>query len=293
MKRVPPQVLVWVGILGLFLALCASSGAGTVTYTYDDAGRLIRADHVGGKSIRYSYDSSGNMTTLTTGPALPQVTIEATDANAAELASDTAQLTVSRAGEMGNPLTVKYSMGGTATNGVDYSKMSGSLTIPAGSVNAPVMIKPRNDKVYEGNETVVVTLLPSSSYTLGSPDSATVNLVDDEAPPPTVSIAPAAASVLEGSSSGIQLTLSRTGITSKALTVKLIIGGTAKVKKDFGRLSGIVKIPAGSSIATVSIVPIPDTADEADEAVELTIAPKRAYLVGSPGKATVTITDDD
>ncbi len=33
----------------------------TVTYTYDDAGRLIGVDHGDGKTITYTYDDAGNL----------------------------------------------------------------------------------------------------------------------------------------------------------------------------------------------------------------------------------------
>ena len=35
--------------------------AGTINYTYDDAGRLIRADYGNGKEITYTYDNAGNL----------------------------------------------------------------------------------------------------------------------------------------------------------------------------------------------------------------------------------------
>ena len=33
----------------------------TVTYTYDDAGRLIQADYGGGAVLDYAYDAAGNL----------------------------------------------------------------------------------------------------------------------------------------------------------------------------------------------------------------------------------------
>jgi len=47
--------------------------------------------------------------------------------------------------------------------------------------------------------------------------------------------------------------------------------------------------------ATVDFVirPVPDTRDEADETVTVTIQPDAAYVVGSPLRQTITITDDD
>ena len=38
-----------------------SAGAATIQYTYDDAGRLTRADYGGGAKIDYVYDANGNL----------------------------------------------------------------------------------------------------------------------------------------------------------------------------------------------------------------------------------------
>jgi len=44
--------------------------ADTVNYTYDEAGRLVRAQYGSGKSIAYTYDAAGNLLRrLVTGPA--------------------------------------------------------------------------------------------------------------------------------------------------------------------------------------------------------------------------------
>jgi hypothetical protein len=49
-------------VFSIFFCLCLASGvfAGTVTYSYDAAGRLIKADY-GTQSIAYTYDSAGNI----------------------------------------------------------------------------------------------------------------------------------------------------------------------------------------------------------------------------------------
>ena len=46
----------------------------SVSYSYDDAGRLIRASYGSGKTILYTYDNAGNLlrrlvTTVLPGPA--------------------------------------------------------------------------------------------------------------------------------------------------------------------------------------------------------------------------------
>src|SRR6266404_245641 len=53
-----------------------------------------------------------------------------------------ATFTVHRYGATNNPLAVSYAIGGTATNGLDYLPLPGSLTIPAGERAALITIVP-------------------------------------------------------------------------------------------------------------------------------------------------------
>jgi YD repeat-containing protein len=49
----------------LAVAIAGALGAATVTYTYDDAGRLINVDYGNGQTITYTYDNAGNMLSRT------------------------------------------------------------------------------------------------------------------------------------------------------------------------------------------------------------------------------------
>lgn len=51
----------WLLTMALVMGLASLLDAGTVTYTYDDAGRLIRAEYGDGKVITYTYDAAGNL----------------------------------------------------------------------------------------------------------------------------------------------------------------------------------------------------------------------------------------
>ncbi len=62
---------IWVALLaGLF---CLAAMGGTIEYTYDEAGRLIKADYGDGKSITYTYDNNGNLLEriIAAGPVVP------------------------------------------------------------------------------------------------------------------------------------------------------------------------------------------------------------------------------
>jgi len=63
-------VKTWTTIL-LMLALATTAvRADSVTYTYDDAGRLTSATYANGTVITYTYDAAGNLTARTvTAPA--------------------------------------------------------------------------------------------------------------------------------------------------------------------------------------------------------------------------------
>ncbi len=112
-------------------------------------------------------------------PLLPLVTVTAPDANAAEVGPDTGAFRVYRSGgNLNLPLTVYYTLSGTATNGTDYQTLPGWVQIPGGATWANVTVAPIADTECEGQETVVLTLVPYAYYDVGTPSSATVTIAD-------------------------------------------------------------------------------------------------------------------
>jgi hypothetical protein len=73
---------------------------------------------------------------------------------------DLAVFKVRRTGSTDFPLPVFYKIGGTAENGADYAKLTGELTIPAGADAARIVVQPLEDDLIEGNEIVVIELVP-------------------------------------------------------------------------------------------------------------------------------------
>ena len=59
--------------------------------------------------------------------------------------------------------TINYTISGTATNGVDYPVVPGSITIPAGQDSVAVVISPIMDGIPEGTETVILTYVNNCS----------------------------------------------------------------------------------------------------------------------------------
>ncbi len=108
------------------------------------------------------------------------VNLTATDGIASEIGLNEGRFTVSHSGFTYLPLTVNYTVSGTALSGVDFETLSGSVTIPAGYTSATVTITPIDDNNVEGNEWVILSLDSGSDYVVGASVSATVTLGDND-----------------------------------------------------------------------------------------------------------------
>ncbi len=106
-------------------------------------------------------------------PAGPTVAVEATAPVAVPATSQPGVFTVTRTGSTAAALSVSYTVAGTATGSVDYTSLSGSVTIPAGATQAAIAVNPANPALL-GRKTVVLTLSTNSNYTLATPSTATV-----------------------------------------------------------------------------------------------------------------------
>ena len=96
-----------------------------------------------------------------------------------------AGLTVDLSTASGQNVTVDYAVTGTATgSGTDYTLANGTLTINAGETSGTITIASIvNDSLDEANETVIVTLSNPTNATLGSDDTHTYTITDNDNPP--------------------------------------------------------------------------------------------------------------
>jgi hypothetical protein len=102
------------------------------------------------------------------------VTVVATDPSADEAPLNRGVFTLTRAGNLGVPVTVQFTLGGTAVNGVDYEAAAQSVVIPAGETSVTIVITPVPDGLSEPPETVVLTISLDPGYVVGASGTATV-----------------------------------------------------------------------------------------------------------------------
>ena len=119
-------------------------------------------------------------TTAPAPPAVQQVFVTGTVTNAAQPATS-GLFTVTRVGDLTDPLTVYYAMTGTASNGTDYAYLSGVTNFAAGAsiVQIPLAVID-NGVPYVPLKTAVLTLLPNPNYGVVSPASTTVSIADND-----------------------------------------------------------------------------------------------------------------
>ncbi len=265
-----------------------------------------------------AYSSPVTISVRTQEISRAVVSVLASDAEAAE-GGNTGRFTVRRSGNTNAALVVAYLLGGSASNGVDYAALPGSVVLPAGATSVDVVVDPLDDNLVEPTEQVTLQLQalmcpaiyppPDDCYTLGSPAFASVNIRDNDTNPPpvtnivTVVIATAGdPEAAEGGNPG-RFIVTRSGSTNAALTVWYELGGTASNGVDYAALPGVVSIPAGATSAGIPIDPVDDNLVEPTESVMLTVVapmcvaifppPEGCYMVGTANRAVVYIRDNE
>ena len=190
-------------------------------------------------------------------------------------------------------VTVNFTTSGlTATPGVDFTPVSGTLTFPAGSTVQNVVIPVVGDTSAESNELIRVTLSNASGATISNP-TGVGTIVDDDGP---VTITATGASVFEGNSGTQALPFSvlLDHPSGGPVTVNYTTtsAGTATPGTDFTSTSGSVTIPAGQTSGSFSIPVVGDPAVEPNETVVVQLSTSGSATVATPS-VTGTIVDDD
>jgi PKD repeat protein len=224
---------------------------------------------------------------------LPVVTVTASDASATETPGNPGEFTLTRTGSTSAALNVAYTMSGSAANGADYTALSGTATIAAGSTNVKIAVLPADDGYSEGPETVILNLPGSTAYAAGNPSNATVTIADNEPAPPSVRFTAASASGLE-SVANVVLPVTLTASSAFNIMVDYAVsGGTASSGGDFTLASGTLNFAPGETSKEIAFTVANDAVYELDETIVVALSNPLNVLLGAPSTHTYTITNDD
>jgi len=124
----------------------------------------------------YDLGSPGAATVTITDTDSPLVSVAAFDSTASEAGPDLGTFRFSRTGGTAAPLTITFTVTGTAANGTDYQSVPVSVTFGVGQATSDLFVVPLPDGAAEAPETVTVTVTDAAAYDVGAPASATVTI---------------------------------------------------------------------------------------------------------------------
>ena len=237
--------------------------------------------------VTYSYVEGSQ-------PSLSIADVSVTEGNSG---SANTTFTVSLSAPVAQVVTASWATAnGTATAGSDFTASSGTVTFPANS-SAPqtVTVPILGDTTVEPDETFVVNLTGPTNATIAD-GQATGTITNDDAAPPSVSVAIADAAQAEGNAgpAAMAFTLTLSAASTQIVTVNASTAdGTAAAGSDYVALAATpVTFPAGSTSQTVAVTVNSDTVAEANENFSVTLSGATNATIGD-GTAQGTITNDD
>jgi hypothetical protein len=148
------------------------------------------------------------------------------------------------------------------------------------------------DSHVEPNQTFFVNLANPTSADIA--DGQGIGTINDDDSVNVFQFSSSTASAAESAGS-VTLTVTRTGDNSGVGSVKFETSdGTAKQKTDYTFGYGTVQFGPGESSKDITVLITKDVLVEGAETLQVTLSnPSGSSSIGSPGTATVTITDDD
>ncbi|MCA2630841.1 MAG: endo-1,3-1,4-beta-glycanase ExsH [Microcystis sp. M20BS1] len=198
--------------------------------------------------------------------------------------------TFTRTGVTTNPLTVNYTLGGTATLNTDYTRTgtTNTVTFAANSSTATVTVDPKTDTTVESNETIALTLASGTGYTVGTTTAVTGTITNDDFSKLSINNI----TVVEGKDNNAILTVTVNNPNPQPITFNYTtapINATANV--DYTSKTGTITIAPNTSTATISIPILNDNLNEANETFAINLSnPVNATLTNNKGIVTISDT---
>ena len=191
---------------------------------------------------------------------------------------------------------VNYSVSnGTATGGgEDYTLFgTGVLEFSPGSTSEPIKITVHEDSLYEGNETIEVTLSSPTNAILGTNTTHTYTITNND-PLPTVGFDVGSSDDPEDNSPA-ELTVNISAASGLDVIVNYSVTGvTATGGQDYTTTGSTLTFPAGENDPqTIDITIIDDSRDEDDETFTVTLNSATNADIGTANHTYKILDNDD
>jgi hypothetical protein len=227
------------------------------------------------------------------------VNVTAPAPQASEAGPSPATITFERSISTG-PLTINYTIGGTAANGVDYTNelggaLSGTITFLPGESTTNLVIVPIDDNLSEPAETILITVSSGPGYV--ATGSAVATIADNDQPLLIASVV--AGSMYERHPTDFaSVRITRWGDTSLPLQLEVgnfSFGGTAVLNTDYVVNSSLFPLTIDSGISAITnnlVSPLDNAAYTGNKTIIVGLAAGAGFSV-TASNATLTIIDDE
>ena len=267
----------------------------TISLLPNSAGYTLGKANSAAYVIEPSVDSAVGSGRRPVVSDLPEIEMSTSEYQTAE--GETVTVGVRSSEQLSDDLTIDLSVGGTATEGTDFSVVPRTVNIDDGSSYTSFEISIENDNVLESQEEIIISVTggAAGAYTLGPNYRARIVIGDEtEDAEQTLSITATDSTVREGSAA---VFIVRSGISvDRDLVFEVQYSGSATEGDDFLEATpDDLTLPAGRFSTQFQIQTRADDVAEVDEDLTITLVPKQtddartSYSVGSPSAAKVTI----
>jgi len=191
---------------------------------------------------------------------------------------------------IGQTVTVNYqTLAMTATSGVDFQPVSGSLTFPPGVTTQTVSVPIIGDTLDEPDETLTLQLSNAVNAAISVSSNPSVVLILDDDPAPAISVNDV--TVIEGTAGTTDavFTLSLSSVSGRQVNVNFATAnGTATAGADYQSATGTVTFNPGETSKPITVVVNGDVLNESNETFFVNLSnANNATLADSQGQGTI------
>ena len=192
------------------------------------------------------------------------------------------------------PITLTYTVSGTAVADEDYTTLPESINVLADATHVDIPVAITDDTDDDDNETVILTLTAAAEagYTLGAITVHTLTIQDDDTPAATFA---ATTSTPDESVGTHNVRVNFSPAPGTAITLTYTVSGTAVADEDYTAIPESINVLADATHVDIPVAITNDTDDDDNETVILTLtaAAEAGYTLGAITIHTLTIQDDD
>ena len=266
--------------------------AGNLYYVSSGQG-VLRVLSPGGRTTATTH-SDGTFGVVTT--PVPFVAVTTSDAQGSEDGFDSIAFTFTRNQmNVDQPLTVHYTLTGTAANGSDYPLDAELVTFAPNETTVTLTLEPTDDGEAELTETVVLTIAANTDYAALNPSVASATILDNE--PITLRLTSTSKTNMYEPlpTDTVTLRVTRLGsLVGDVFTAELTSSGGATENDDFLLSTNYFPVAPGEVTVLITLTPLNDLQIEGDETAIIALGDGSGdYFIDSQNTVTALLRSDD